>query len=111
MTGSGHIFGNWDAEGKGIKLKWHEGHYWAVTISRDELTNEVEYKYVILEGEKVKRWASGDNKRYNFETILDKVKNTQICKETGNYEVEVSLTTKIEYDPRTKSLTIIDSFD
>ena len=111
MTGGGRIFGNWNADHKSIKLKWNEGHVWSVSILTDELPNEGEYKYVIIEGENVKRWASGDNKRYNIEQFGDTISKTQISPETFKYEYQPSLSRKVEYDPSTKELSICDSFE
>ena len=125
ITGEGRIFGNWDVENKGIRLKWNEGHYWSVAISTDELPNKGEYKYTICEGDKVKKWGQGDNKRFNIDIIKEAINNTQLSKDTQKYELEMSWninsshsdggnpsgTSKIEYDPKLKELCITDSFD
>ena len=86
MTGGGRIFGNWDVENKGIRLKWNEGHFWSVAISTEELRNEGEYKYTIIEGDAVKRWGEGENKRFNIDKFKDTLNNTQLSKKTQKYE-------------------------
>ena len=111
MTGGGRVFGNWDADNKSIRLQWTDGHFWSISVAASELPNEGEFKFVIIEGDKVKRWATGNNKLFNLDKIKESMSMTQMSQSTFLYSYQASLNRKLDYDPKNKELVILDTFE
>ena len=106
------MFGNWDADNKSIRLKWNEGHNWTISIAAYEVPNEGEYKYIVFEGDRVKKWGSGENKRFNLKMIKEALKETKPTAENKHkYELVVNKTLKAEYDQKSKELILFETFD
>jgi hypothetical protein len=75
VIGSIPLLGNWD-ENKAIKLKWYNGHIWkgGIYVSSDYF-RDFEFKFVILQDNKVKKWEPGDNNVFNYNIMVNQIKN------------------------------------
>lgn len=93
-------------------MKWTSGHLWSIQIAQNELENIFEYKFVIKDASngKVMRWEEGLNHAYDFNKIINRMKQPEILKqiEEGKYdEIEVaSEKDKIGYNKKTKVLIV-----
>ena len=72
MVGSVLELGDWDAQRKGVKLTWSDGHIWRVKFKRCQLPPIFEFKFVIKDGRGVVRWEGNPNHRFNLPEYIDK---------------------------------------
>ena len=81
MVGSTQLLGNWDANNKGIWLKWSEGHIWHAQIEIGELEDYFEYKFIIKRGNSLDRWEEGRNHIYDFKKYIEMLKQPEVLKQ------------------------------
>ncbi len=75
VIGSIPILGCWD-ENKAIKLKWYNGHIWKGGIYTSvDFFKDFEFKFVILQDNKVTKWEPGDNNIFNYNIMVNLIKN------------------------------------
>jgi len=73
ILGSGESLGNWKQD-KVIKLKWNKGNIWRGSISINEYNlADFEFKFVLLNNNKISKWESGSNNIVNFNKIYQEV--------------------------------------
>ena len=73
ILGSGESLGNWKQD-KVIKLKWNKGNIWKGSISINEYNlADFEFKFVLLNNNKISKWESGSNNIVNFNKIYQEV--------------------------------------
>lgn len=87
---------------------------WTVTISTDELPKKAEYKYVLMENEKVIKWSDGCNKSYCMDSLCQMIQNSKNSLSHDTTEIiEIVLggSRKLNYDPVTKELILFEEFD
>ena len=56
---------------------WNEGNIWKSHIP---FVDYFEFKFVLIEYDKIKKWESGSNRVFNFETIKNKIENENSTK-------------------------------
>lgn len=56
---NGHIRGRSWVDLFSLPLVWSEGHFWHTSIEADELPLHFEYKFIVVDGERVGRWEKG----------------------------------------------------
>ena len=74
MVGSLPCTGSWNPEGKGLKMVWNESHNWTAKVPLYQIRGPInqlffEFKFVILEHGKIKKWESGANHVFNGKKI------------------------------------------
>ena len=73
ILGSGESLGNWKQD-RVIKLKWNKGNIWKGSISINEYNlADFEFKFVLLNNNKISKWESGSNNIVNFNKIYQEV--------------------------------------
>ncbi len=73
ILGSGDSLGNWKQD-KVIKLKWNKGNIWRGSISINEYNlADFEFKFVLLNNNKISKWENGANNIVNFNKIYQEV--------------------------------------
>lgn len=97
ILGSTAKFGNWNLN-KGFHLKWNEGNIWTgeMFFENGDIQN-FEFKFVVVEKEKIKYWESGENNIFNHEELINNIRKNKI----GSYSKY-----KYEYNERNNSLFI-----
>ncbi|CAG9320796.1 unnamed protein product [Blepharisma stoltei] len=60
ILGGHELIGNWRSD-KAVSLEWTPGSIWKTTISLDQKSKDIEYKYAVVRGHYVK-WEGGDNR-------------------------------------------------
>ena len=82
ILGSIYALGNWE-HNKVIKLKWNNGHIWkgGIYVNNDSI-KYFEFKFVLLQNNKIKKWESGENNKFNYEMFYNELKN----KKNGFYD-------------------------
>ena len=82
ILGSIFPLGNWE-HNKVIRLKWNNGHIWkgGIYVNNNTIKN-FEFKFVILQGNKIKKWEPGENNIFNYNILLNLIKN----KRYGSYD-------------------------
>ena len=67
--------GCWE-ENKAIKLKWYNGHIWKGGIYASvDFFRDFEFKFVILQDNKVTKWEPGENNIFNYNIMVNLIKN------------------------------------
>ncbi len=89
-----------------LLLHWNEGNLWRTQIPFREY---FEFKYIFLEGDKVKKWEGGDNRVFNYELIKNTLENSNINKE-GKIFIENIFPEDIVYDHNQSKLKIISKW-
>ena len=75
ILGSIPLLGNWD-KNRILKLKWNEGHMWKGGIyANNETIKSFEFKFIILQENKIKRWEPGENNVFNYNILFNQIKN------------------------------------
>ena len=75
ILGSIPLLGNWD-KNRILKLKWNEGHIWKGGIyANNETIKSFEFKFIILQENKIKRWEPGENNVFNYNILFNQIKN------------------------------------
>jgi hypothetical protein len=75
VLGSIPVLGNWD-ENRVLKLKWFNGHIWKGGIySSNETFKFFEFKFVILQGNQIKKWETGENNKFFYDMFVNQLKN------------------------------------
>ena len=75
VIGSIPILGCWE-ENKAIKLKWYNGHIWKGGIYASvDYFRDFEFKFVILQDNKVTKWEPGENNIFNYNIMVNLIKN------------------------------------
>jgi len=97
ILGSTAKFGNWNLN-KGFHLEWNEGNIWTgeMFFENGDIQN-FEFKFVVVEKEKIKYWESGENNIFNHEELINNIRKNKI----GSYSKY-----KYEYNERNNSLFI-----
>ena len=74
ILGSTAKFGNWNLN-KGFHLKWNEGNIWTgeMLFENGDIQN-FEFKFVVVEKEKIKYWESGENNIFNHEELINNIR-------------------------------------
>ena len=73
VLGSGNSLGNWNQD-RVIKLKWNKGNIWKGSISINEYNlADFEFKFVLLNNNKISKWENGANNIVNFNKIYQEV--------------------------------------
>ena len=82
ILGSISILGNWESN-RAMQLKWNNGHIWkgGLYVSKDTI-KYFEFKFVIIQNNKIKKWEPGENNKFNYEIIYNQIKN----KRNGIYD-------------------------
>ena len=97
VLGSIPVLGNWD-ENRVFKLKWFNGHIWKGGIySSMEGIKFFEFKFVILQGNQIKKWETGDNNKFFYDMFNNQVKN----RKNGFYDKYT-----YEFNPNNGELTL-----
>ena len=73
ILGSNIELGNWDINNI-FYLKWNEGNIWKGKIDINKPYNDFEFKFIISQNRKIKRWENGDNNKIYFDSILNEIK-------------------------------------
>ena len=82
VLGSIPTLGNWE-HNKVTKLKWNNGHIWkgGLYVNSDAI-RYFEFKFLILQNNKIKKWEPGENNKFNYEIIYNQIK----IKSNGIYD-------------------------
>ena len=97
IVGSIEKLGNW--EEKSVKtMKWNKGNIWIreLELNPTDLV-DFEFKFVVLERNKIKKWESGNNNIVNFTGLINEFQSST----HGRYNKY-----EYEYNPNTGELTI-----
>ena len=102
IIGSIFPLGNWE-HNRVIRLKWNNGHIWKGGIYVNNDIKNFEFKFVILQGNKIEKWEPGENNIFNYDILLNLIKNRRYgFYDKYNYEYniyneELTLTCKWNY--------------
>ena len=102
ILGSIFPLGNWE-HNRVIRLKWNNGHIWKGGIYVSNDIKNFEFKFVILQGNKIEKWEPGENNIFNYDILLNLIKNRRYgFYDKYNYEYniyneELTLTCKWNY--------------
>lgn len=74
ILGSLQILGNWEQK-RVFKLKWNSGHIWKgeIFVTNDSV-KDFEFKFVILQDNKVKNWENGSNNKFNYDILFNQIR-------------------------------------
>jgi len=74
ILGSLQILGNWEQK-RVFKLKWNNGHIWKgeIFVTNDSI-KDFEFKFVILQDNKVKNWENGSNNKFNYDILFNQIR-------------------------------------
>ena len=103
ILGSIFPLGNWE-HNRVIRLKWNNGHIWkgGIYVNNNTIQN-FEFKFVILQGNKIKKWEPGENNKFNYNILLNLIKKKRngfydkYNYEYNIYNDELTLTCKWNY--------------
>ena len=64
LIGSINELGLWD-QSKALNMEWNEGNIWKCCLNLNNYINMIdfEYKFIVLEGNKIKFWEDGENRK------------------------------------------------
>ena len=83
ILGSIFPLGNWE-QNRVIRLKWNNGHIWKGGIYvNNDMIKSFEFKFVILQDNKIKKWEPGKNNIFNYDILFNQIKNN---KRNGFYD-------------------------
>ena len=73
ILGNIDYLGNWNTN-KVFKLKWTNGNLWvgSISINEDNLI-DFEFKFILLYHNKIIKWESGNNNKFSFNDIYQKL--------------------------------------
>ena len=76
IVGSSEILGNWE-ESSAKNMKWNKGNIWIreIELGTADLI-DFEFKFVILENNKIKKWESGNNNIVNFTGLMNEFQSS-----------------------------------
>ena len=97
ILGSLSKLGSWELNGA-LKLKWSEGNVWIgeINIEDDDWEN-IEFKFIVIEKGKIKRWEQGENNLINFDELIKNILSNKV----GRYNKY-----KYEYNKNEETLSI-----
>ena len=74
ILGSLQVLGNWEQK-RVFKLKWNSGHIWKgeIFVTNDSV-KDFEFKFVILQDNKVKIWENGSNNIFNYDLLFNQIR-------------------------------------
>ena len=97
ILGSLSKLGLWELSGA-LPLKWNEGNIWTGEINiEDEDYQNFEFKFIVVEKGKIKRWEGGENNVIIFDELINNIISNKI----GRYNKY-----KYEYDKNESTLSI-----
>jgi len=75
LLGSGESLGNWEAK-RALRMTEHESHEWVISLDACELSNTIEFKFVVLDEEEdvTPLWENGVNRT----VVLPQMKNGEV---------------------------------
>ena len=78
ILGSLSKLGFWELSA-GLPLHWNQGNIWTGEIDiEDEDWQTFEFKFVVVEKGKIKKWESGENNVIDFDGLIKNVESNQI---------------------------------
>jgi len=87
LVGSIKELGFWDQNNM-IRMNWNEGNNWRTEIDTSFADiNNFEYKFVLIEGGKIKEWEGGNNRKFNIYEIENFVIKYMNNKNNNNDEL------------------------
>lgn len=90
ILGSIFPLGNWE-HSRVIRLKWNNGHIWkgGIYVNNDSF-KYFEFKFLILQENKIKKWEPGENNIFNYNILLNLIKNKRYgFYDKFNYEYNI----------------------
>lgn len=75
LLGSGDALGNWEAK-RALEMTEHESHEWVISLDAEELSDTIEFKFVVLDEEidVTPLWENGTNRT----VALPQMKNGEV---------------------------------
>ena len=75
LLGSGEALGNWEAK-RALEMTEHENHEWVISMDASELSDTIEFKFVVLDEEEdvTPLWENGTNRT----VALPQMKNGEV---------------------------------
>lgn len=89
IIGSIPLLGEW-TQSKYLKMKWTPGNKWTISIEIANNIKEFEYKFIIIEKGRIKKWQSGDNYKITMTQLLSDIQNKKVYYDEKVKEVIVS---------------------
>ena len=97
ILGSLSKLGFWELSGA-LPLHWNTGNVWTGEINiEDEDWQNFEFKFIVVEKGKIKRWETGENNLMNFDELIKNI----ISNKVGRYNKY-----KYEYNKNEETLSI-----
>ena len=114
IIGSLNELGLWK-QNKALKMEWNEGNIWKALLSLNIYNNNIdfEYKFIVLDGGKIKCWENGNNRKFIISQISELVRPYIENYDGENNIIYINnvMNQSFEYDTITCNLSIICSWN
>jgi hypothetical protein len=89
-------------------MQWNEWNIWRIIIEYNE-EKDFEYKYIFVVNNKVEKWEDGENRKFEYKNIKEKLNSNN----KGGDVIKIENINKqnFEYDNKTKVLKIISNWN
>ena len=107
VLGSMPELGSWNQD-KAKRMQWNEWNIWRIIIEYNE-EKDFEYKYIFVVNNKVEKWEDGENRKFEYKNIKEKLNSNN----KGGDVIKIENINKqnFEYDNKTKVLKIISNWN
>ena len=102
VIGSFKELGEWNQD-KALKMEWTNGNVWIKKIDYSE-NIDFEFKFIFIVNMRVEKWEDGNNRKFNFNEIKNKIENEKNNSDVVNININQQI---YKFDSNENLLTII----
>jgi hypothetical protein len=102
VIGSIKELGEWNQD-KALKMEWTNGNVWIKKVDYNE-NIDFEFKFIFIVNMRVEKWEDGNNRKFNFNEIKNKIENEKNNSDVVNININQQI---YKFDSNENLLTII----
>ena len=102
VIGSFKELGEWNQD-KALKMEWTNGNVWIKKVDYNE-NIDFEFKFIFIVNMRVEKWEDGNNRKFNFNEIKNKIENEKNNSDVVNININQQI---YKFDSNENLLTII----